>query len=135
MTINDLRAYRTICAEIDRREEKLRRDRQHVVDTVQTAANFPYWKHVIPVEGDVYPYPVAPERAKIEALKERKVAIERFVAKIADYQTRLIFELYFLSPDGGEKITWERVADIINDGRSGDACRMAVMRYFDKFSK
>lgn len=132
MTLKELRSYRAICAEIERREDRLNRDRQHVVDTVQTAANFPYWKHVIPVEGDVYPYPVAPERAKIAELRGRKAEIERFVANIADYQTRLIFELYFLAPAAGEKMTWEKVADIINDGRGGDACRMAVLRFFKK---
>lgn len=132
MTIQDLREYRAICAEIEQREARLNRDRQHVIDTVQTAADFPYWKHVIPVEGDVYPYPVAPEREKIAALKMRKADIEEFVRSVEDYSTRRILELYFLAPVYGEKMTWEKVADAMGDGRGGDACRIKIIRFFEK---
>ena len=130
--LRELRDYRTICAEIDERLKKLSRDKRHVVDSVQTAADFPFWKHTIPIEGDVYPYPVAPERRKIDILREKKAKIERFVGEIEDYKIQRMIVIFYIEPVDGDKITWEDVADRMADGSTGDSCRMRVKRFFEK---
>lgn len=126
--LKELRSYRVICAEIIQREEKLKKDKYHVVDAVQTAADFPYWKHTVGIEGDLYPYPVEPERRKIQELRDEKARIERYVESVQDYKIRRCIEICFIEPCDG-KITWEMVADKIGDGSTGDSIRMMIKRY------
>lgn len=126
--LKELRAYRVICAEIIQREEKLKKDKYHVVDAVQTAAEFPYWKHTVGIEGDLYPYPVEPERRKIQELRDEKARIERYVANVPDYRIRRAMEVCFLEPCA-TRITWEMVADAINDGSTGNGIKQMVWQY------
>ena len=128
MTLKDLRCYRVICSEIAALEDKLNRDKYHVVDSVQSAADFPYWKHSVAVEGDLYPYPVEPELRKIRNLKARKADIERYVAAVPDIKIRRCMELYFIYPCV-ERVTWEMVADALGDGSTGNAIKIKVSRY------
>lgn len=128
MTLKELRCYRIICAEIIRLEERLENDKYHVTDAVQSASEFPYWKHTVQIEGDQYPYPVDHELRKIRNLKERKGEIEKFVSAVPDYKIRRCMEICFIEPCD-TRITWEMVADAINDGSTGDGLRMAVKRY------
>ena len=128
MTLKELRCYRVICSEITAIEEKLNRDKYHVVDAVQSAADFPFWKHTVTVEADLYPYPVAPEKEKLCALRVRKSDIERFVSSVPDDKIRRCMEICFIEPCDGH-ITWEMVADALRDGSTGDSLRMAVKRY------
>lgn len=131
MTLKELRCYRVICSEIIALEEKLNRDKYHVVDAVQSAADFPYWKHTVTVEADLYPYPVEPERQKLRVLRARKAEIERFVASVPDDKIRRCMEICFIEPCS-ERITWEMVADAISDGSTGNAIKLQVSRYFKK---
>ena len=129
VTIQDLRDYRALCAELRTREEEMKKGKIHVADTVQTAANFPYWKHTIVVEGDIYTK--NPERLKrhIIALRNKKAHIERFVMNIDPLKIQRIAAIYYLEPAYGEKITWEYVADELNDGSTGESCRKLLHRY------
>ena len=135
MTVKDLRDYRAVCAELIQRSQRLRDDRRHVFDAVQSSAEFPYSLHTVVVEGDVYPYPVLPEFDQIAALRQKKEAVERWAKTIDDYTVRRIVSLYFLVPAHGVKPTWEDVADLLDDGSSGDACRMKFIRYMVKNSE
>ena len=128
MTLKELRGYRVICSEIAALEEKLNKDKYHVVDAVQSAADFPFWKHTVTVESDLWPYPVEPEKQKLRVLRARKAEIERFVGSVQDDKIRRCMEICFVEPCS-ERITWEMVADAINDGSTGDSLRMAVKRY------
>ena len=128
MTLKELRCYRVICSEIAALEGKLNKDKYHVVDAVQSAADFPFWKHTVTVEADLWPYPVEPEKQKLRVLRARKAEIERFVASVPDDKIRRCMEICFIEPCS-ERITWEMVADAINDGSTGDSLRMAVKRY------
>ncbi len=135
MTIKELRDYRAVCAELIQRSKKLRDDRRHVFDAVQSAADFPYSLHTVVVEGDVYPYPALPEFDRIGALRHKKEAVERWARSIDDYSVERIVELYFLTPAYGCKPTWEDVADALGDGSTGDGCRMKFVRYMCKKGK
>lgn len=133
MTLKDLRNYRAITAELNRRVVSLQKDKRHVVDMVQSAADFPYWLHGVTVEGDVYdsaPRDVKATQNRILALAAIKAEIERWVNSIDDYRIRQIAQLYYLAPLHGDKVTWEDVADAMGDGSTGDACRMAFLRYW-----
>ncbi len=131
MTAKELRCYRSICSEIIQREEKLKRDRLHVHDAVQSAAEFPYSKHTVPIEGDVYPYPARPEFDRIWALKAKKKSIEKFVSGIQDPQLRRAMEIRYIEPCS-ERVTWEMVADLMADGSTGTSLKVMACRYMKK---
>lgn len=129
ITIQDLRDYRAICAEIRHKEEELKAGKVHVADTVQSAAEFPYCKHTVLIEGDIYLKNPSKMKKDIIRLRDKKAHIERFVANIFPHKIRQICEIYYLIPAYGEKITWEYVADQLNDGSTGDSCRILLRRY------
>ena len=131
VTITDLKYYRSLCAELVYRINRLKKNKKHVFDTVQDASRFPFSKHNVVVEGDVYSVPILGEYNRIERLKSQKQEIEDFVASIADDRVRRIVDIYFLSPAYGEKPTWEDVAKQMDDGSTGDACRKKFERYME----
>ena len=132
ITVKDLRNYRAICAEIEDLQDRIRRAKTHVFDTVKSSAEFPYSQHNVVIEGDVYDHPVAAEKARLMALQGKRYQIERFVGNIDDYRVRRIVTIYYIEPADGSKLSWEQVADKLNDGTTGDACRMLVMRYITR---
>lgn len=131
MTIKELRMYRFICAEIAQKEKRLKEDKIHVVDAVQTAAEFPYWKHTIPIEGDVYPYDPRPIRGLILRRRSEKARIEQYVMNISDYLVqRAIEEKYILFQS--EPVSWDDVAMSIGYMGSGNALKQAVWKYVQR---
>lgn len=134
MTINDLKNYRFICADINRRKKKLDEQKQHVVDAVQTAAEFPYWEHTIPIEGDIYPPGASIEFAELHQLEHKKTEIERFVLQIDDYRIRRAVEVRYIEPSDNA-VTWEFVAGEIGYNGSGNALKQAVWQYLQKNNK
>ena len=131
ITLKDLREYRTICAEIDMLNDKLKRDKRHVYDTVQSAADFPYWKHSVMIEGDIHDYDVTPVVKHIFQLRDRKARLERFVATVPDYKVRRAMEVCFIEPCDGH-VTWEMVADAMGDGSNGNSIRQLVWKYMER---
>lgn len=134
MTTKELRLYRLICGEIQQRTARLERDRRHVTDAVQSAADFPYSKHTVVVEGDIYPYPARPEFDRLAVLRATKKNVERFVDAIDDYRIKRIIEIRYIEPCH-ERITWEKVADILNDGSTGNSLKIEISRYLKKTKK
>lgn len=130
-TLKDLREYRPLCAEIERLEMELQRDKQHVVDAVQTAADFPYWLHTVPIEGDIYPYDVKPKRQLLAAKRERKRKIEAFVENVPDYKIKRALEVYYIEPCDSH-VSWEMVADALKDGSNGNSIRQLVWQYVER---
>lgn len=128
MTTKELGWYRAICKEIEQREGQLQRDKFHVVDAVETAADFPYWKHTIPIEGDLYPYPLEPVSIRLDVLRRKKAQIEKYVADVPDYKVRRAMELRYIEPVF-DRVTWEMVADAINDGSTGNGIKQMVWQY------
>jgi hypothetical protein len=79
----------------------------------------------------VYDYDTKPFRNRIAVLKKHKHDIERFVSEIPDYKVQRLVYLFYMAPANGEKTTWERVADEIGDGSTGNACKQLVWWYFN----
>lgn len=119
-----------LCAEIERKEAQIQKEKLHVVDAVQTAAEHPYWLHTIPVEGDVYPPEVEGLRRIVARKNAEKAYIVRFVNGIEDYKIRRAIEIKYLDPADG-MVTWEMVADQLNDGSTGDSIRKKIARFFE----
>lgn len=130
MTTKDLKNYRAICADIIQKKQMLTKDRQHVVDAVQTAAEFPYWKHTIPIEGDIWPYDPQPIQGLISRRMSEKAEIEEFVAGIENFTVKRAVEERYIVPLFGP-ITWDGVAVKIGYHGSGNALKQYVWQYLN----
>ena len=135
MTFAELREYRAIKARLDLIERRLKKERIHVADTVQSAARFPYWLHTELIEGDLYTEKGVELLCEKKALEKKKKRVEIFVGGIGNILVRQALELKYLEPES-EDLTfakWEDVARAIGYG-SGEALRMVVCRYIKKIS-
>lgn len=134
VTVKDLRKYRAICAEIHQIESKLTGSRIHVKDSVKSAAKHPYSVHNVPIEGDVYESSSPALLAKFKRLLWERGVIEDFISSIPEYKVRRALEIYCLEPLGEdmEAPSWEKVADALADGSTGDSIRKSVERFLKK---
>ena len=131
MTTALLRQYRSICREIEEKEDEL--SGYIAFDTVAGSGNeFPFTKHAVKV-GGVVPGKENAERLRdIAELKRTRYAVERFVAGIPDSMTRRVFEWRYIR--GGRAPSWRAIAVRIG-GTSEDAVKKTVYRYLKNYSK
>lgn len=123
--------YRVLCAEIRRKEAKIQQEKLHVVDAVQTAAEHPYWLHTIPIEGDIYPADVNDLRREVARKKAQTAYVLRYVQEIENYKIKRAVEIKYIEP-ADEVVTWEKVADELADGSTGDSIRKLIYRHFSE---
>lgn len=111
LTKRELIQYRSICAEIEEINIKLKDST--VYGTVKGSdAIFPYVQRSISVEGVTSTSDNTRLIIKLDRLKKQKERIERFVDSIDDSLTRRIFEYRYLT---GKKImSWQKIAYKIN---------------------
>ena len=96
MTKRELIQYRSICAEIEEINIKLKDST--VYGTVKGSdENFPYVQRSISVEGVTSTKDNTRLLTKLERLKRQKECIENFVDSIDDSLTRRIFEYRYLT--------------------------------------
>lgn len=123
MTIDKLKSYRGICAEIKDIKSKL--SGSYVGDTVQSGSKHPYSVHNVHIEGLVPSGNTVSLLARLSNLKKQKSEIEEYIEKIKDYQTKKIFELKFF-----EGKTYLQIAMILSNGKiSKSAVQMRIERY------
>lgn len=107
MTKSELIQYRSICAEIQEINIKLKDST--VYGTVSGSdKEFPYVKRTISVGGVTSTKDNIRLFTRLDKLKKQKENIENFVDSIEDSLTRRIFEYRYMS---GKKImSWQRIA-------------------------
>lgn len=129
MTTDELKQYRSICAEIKDIEDELKG--VYVGDSVSSASSFPYSKHTVHIEGYKPGGGTVAKLARLSELKVQKSEIEEFVRGIKDYKIRKAVKLYYIEPiaDGEDKLTWEMVADKIGNGVTSSSLKMSVKRF------
>lgn len=121
MTIDELRSYRRICAELDEVEAQLAE--YEVTDCVQSAACFPYSVRSVPVSGLPSGGRVISLLERRAELRARKGRVERFIHSIPDWQTRRMFEMKFIE---GKK--YHQIARELGGGMSADCVRKRIYR-------
>ena len=129
MTIEKLKKYRELKTEL----EDIQQNMPIAQDSVQgSQKDYPYilQNHHI---GGVEPkdYDLLERKSELESqIKE----IEDFVNTIPFYKVRKAVRLYYLEPvdESGNKYTWEKIADILNDGSTGLCIKVKVHRYLKK---
>lgn len=131
MTIEKIKKYRELKLELDDINSKI--ENATVTDVTKgSQKNFPY----VPCNRKISGIPDE-DYSLLERkseLKSKIVEIENFVNTIPDYKIRKSVKLYYLEPidETGNKYTWERIADILNDGSSGLSIKVKVHRFFKK---
>ena len=107
MTKAELIQYRSICAEIEEINIKLKDSTMY--GTVRGSDNeFPYVQHSISVGGVISTKDNIRLLTKLNKLKIQKEHIESFIDSISDSLTRRIFEYRYLV--GDKIISWQRIA-------------------------
>lgn len=103
------------------------------MDTVQSAAEFPYSKHAVKICG-VNTATIEKITRRIERLKARQRKLEEdieraedFIDSLKDSQLRQIIELRFM-----QGMSWNMVSSRVYDYPDGDRARKKVDRYFKK---
>ena len=103
-------------------------------DAVSSAAEWPYSKHTVQIDGldwSEYDRQMRVVLRKREAAKARAAAqlseIEEYIAGIEDSELRLIFQLRYV--DG---LSWLHVALRIGKDYTADGCRMRHDRFLKK---
>lgn len=104
MTLDELKNYRLYCSEIKDIELQLKSS-----SSDESTVTLLYRKR---------------------ELIDKKDVIEKFVKNIPEYKIRRAIIIYYLEPILFEIVpSWEKVADRIADGSTGDSLRMAVSRF------
>ena len=126
MIIEQLKQYRSICAEIE--EKTIELNGSIARDTVTGSDDeFPYIQHTIEISG------VADDTRlmhRISQLKQTKLDIENFIDSIDDSLTRRIFEYRYIK--GNVMPSWQTVAFKVGGGNTTDSVRMIHNRFFYK---
>ena len=126
MTIEQLKQYRSICAEIE--EKTIELNENITLDVVRGSdVEFPYVQHTIQIAGINESNRI---KASISRLKRQKIDIENFVDGIEDSFVRRIFEYRYIK--GKVMPSWKTVADKIGGGNTTDSVRMIHNRFFYK---
>lgn len=122
MTIEQLKKYRDICAEIEEIQQEL--DSKHyVADTVSVCTPPSYTAHSKHIEGYLPNGNTLSLLTRLSDLRTQKRTCEEYIDSIKDWQTKKMFELKFI-----EGYSWVQVAHKVR-GNTADSCRMKVKRF------
>lgn len=135
MTKDRLEQYRNILAEIKLLEYQLKASMtqgpDYVSDTVSSAAEFPYSKHTVKIDG--YDWSRYQDRngrirdkltQRQQAAQAEREAIEDYISGIDDSLVRQAISLKYI-----EGLKWWQVAQRIGGGNSEESIKQAVSRY------
>ena len=127
MTVEQLKQYRSICAEIE--EKTIELNENIMRDAVKGSdVEYPYIQHTIQIAGRNDDKRI---KDHINKLKKQKTNIENFVDGIEDSLTRRIFEYRYIK---GKVIpSWQSVAFKVG-GNTGKGVQMIASRYMKKRS-
>ena len=129
LTKSELKQYRSICAEIQEINIKLK-DKEVYGAVRGSESEFPYTEHIMSVSG----VKAAAENRRLLARRKwlirQKEDIEEFIENIEDSLTRRIFEKMYI--EGDTKPTWVKVAMDIGGGNTQDGIRKIHDRFLDK---
>ena len=126
MTVEQLKQYRSICAEIEEKTTEL--NNAVLRDTVKGSDDeFPYIQHSVEISGVADDGRLA---HRISILKHTKAEIEEFIDNIDDSLTRRIFEHRYIN--GKVMPSWQSVAFKVGGGNTTDSVRKAHERFLRK---
>lgn len=126
MTIEQLKKYRDICAEIEEIQQEL--DGKHyVADTVSVCTPPSYTAHSKRIEGYLPRGDTLSLLARLSELKVQQRACEQYINSIKDFQTKKMFELKFYKGK-----TYLQTAMAMGGRMSEDCVEKRIKRYLRK---
>lgn len=126
MTIEQLKKYRDICAEIEEIQQEL--DSKHyVADTVSVCTPPSYTAHSKRIEGYLPRGDTLSLLARLSALKGEQRACEQYINSIKDFQTKKMFHLHFIKGK-----TYLQTAIACGLGGNTSCVKMRIKRYLQK---
>ncbi len=130
MTVEELKQYRAIKAEIKDLEISLKKN--NIKDIVQGSdEEFPYTKHSIKVNGLSGNNENISQLNRLYSLRQRKKKIDDFIDDIENISLQRAFRLMYI--EGERKKSWTEAA--INMKYDPDALRMKCFRYIKNKKK
>lgn len=146
MTIDELKRYRDICAEITDIKKELAG--HYAGDTVQSGSKHPYSVHNVRIEGYKSDSGTISLLSRLSVLERSRADVKAFVNCVPYYRAKKAFYLYYIAPINEEdqnsrikgiepfvwdkKPTWEDVADVLGNGVTGNALKTETNRYLKK---
>lgn len=110
MTIDELKRYRDICAEITDIKKELAG--HYAGDTVQSGSKHPYSVHNVRVEGYKSDDSTISLLTRLSVLERSREDIEGFVHNLSDYDLKLIISYRFIR--GKRPMSWQAIAMKLN---------------------
>ena len=110
MTIEELKNYRSICAEIADIKNELAG--HYAGDTVQSGSKHPYSVHNVRVEGYKSDDSTISLLTRLSVLEHSREEIEEFIHNLSDYDLKLIISYRFLR--GKRPMSWQAIAMKLN---------------------
>ncbi|HMM31606.1 MAG TPA: hypothetical protein PKB13_07500 [Clostridia bacterium] len=139
MTIERLEQYKKLSKEIEMYKARLERLEQRATDIVHdvvagSSSMFPYVKHPVVVKGMDVRLPDRCARIsriikrRVELLLKEQEAIEEWLDTVKESAVRQIVTYYYI-----EDYTWPATARRVYGHPCGDAARMRLKRYLEKY--
>ena len=122
MTIDELKNYRSICAEIADIDKELAG--HYAGDTVQSGSKHPYSVHNVRIEGYKSDSSTISLLTRLSVLERSRDQIQEYINSIDDFQTKKMFCLKFVKGK-----TYLQVAMAINTKMSADCVKKRIYRY------
>lgn len=106
VTIDKLKSYRNLCAEISDIKSQL--DKRYAGDTVQSASKHPYSVHSVRVEGYKSDGNTISLLTRLSILERSRAEVEEFVKGISDYNIKRIIKYRYMI--GKRPMSWQAIA-------------------------
>lgn len=129
MTIDELKRYRDICAEITDIKKELAG--HYAGDTVQSGSKHPYSVHNVRIEGYKSDSGTISLLSRLSVLERSRADIEEFAKHVPNYTLKKAIDIYYIKEieSGEDKPTWESVADEIGNGITASKLKTQLNRY------
>lgn len=127
MTIEELKNYRSICAEIADIKKELAG--HYTGDTVQSGSKHPYSVHNVRIEGYKSDDSTISLLTRLSVLEHSRAEIEEFVHNFSDYDLKLIISYRFIR--GKRPMSWQAIAMKLNY-MSEHTPKRKLQKYFQK---
>ncbi len=129
MTIEELKNYRSICAEIADIKKELAG--HYTGDTVQSGSKHPYSVHNVRIEGYKSDDSIISLLTRLSVLEHSRAEIEEFVKHVPSYILKKAIKIYYIKEiePGEDKPTWESVVDEIGNGITASKLKTQLNRY------
>lgn len=127
MTIEELKNYRSICAEIADIKKELAG--HYTGDTVQSGNKHPYSVHNVRIEGYKSDDSTISLLTRLSVLEHSRAEIEEFVHNFSDYDLKLIISYRFIR--GKRPMSWQAIAMKLNY-MSEHTPKRKLQKYFQK---